>query len=1229
MKRLLEKHGTLVEELERRDRTDLISSIAGLLTSPQWHASTPSIEILQHLAVVTARGRHVLTPAELPSWLTQLGDGPVDSIENPVDNLFVSRVVSPHRNYLIFAGTHDAPGYYLERFLDVLEGMPAAEPFAALRRAAYALLALSNAVATRAGFTAPCTSESTPEGCAKTLRPGELAELRRRVLFTETDLEDLGITPSDLGDFLFDPTQSPALLAADHDDSALERRPVIALDGGFCLALPAAVSMAIRRRVIEFSAGEHERSLYAAYTCAIETSLAAMPILGGPSQLPIPFRDADGIFTVDLCLWADAGRLLHLCVVVDDFRGYAETGTAVAESNSSRFGALIEQGLAGARQAFADRPDLKDGVSLVVVCPWGRPVVARFDASKDERWRVAVIGVADLETLSFNPKFVPLDIWRMLDAKDRLARMNVEVLDPGGLLSLYAWLDSTATLQHWDGVPGDWEPTDTRAPLQILIPLTDLLRIRKETLDVWNPHRATTWDGRDLKVQRLHASPVRSSSDAPSLYISMDEFGVGNFLCVFETELRGWWTTVETPACTDRDARYRLSFMTRVWLSKAADVLERALSLPPGPVAWICRFEDSDDHGSEVAAVDRETARSLLVTEVVQNVIHVTARKGFLASLRNPTNVTDSVLIESLVAGAVRLSGAPADDGRLANIVAQIVPDECARVIHHINAQGWRHVVKPVKVSDPILITGIDHEYARLGLGWQGRKRSEGDAFEGEQACCAYVNRLIDVLWLEIRSRLRPQRREPLLAQLVENYESLMLEREHWLVPARATISLSRETGANLALTTDRLAEVDAALLGTRLLIEMALCECPESSGGTAGKLEIARLLAMVVHLHELGGVSEAIRSGSREARIRIGLLGRIELDSEFDDWTLTQYGAALRWRHVQQAAERYDGYFRAFERAKTLETVFHPHFWQAWNDAFGFTLDQLRTFTGDVNREGVRLRAFSFTVDFEALCRFQNRLSPDIVRRIVDAFTSLPRETWPTTPPGFAPRDWYPWRFRRRLSLVRRPILQIDTSANPRYLIAPGIVEDGVGRVVIYCLNGGYDARDFPAGRMRTWIGTAEHRRGQEFTAEVAENLQRLGWTTRVNVPLTAILNAKLPRNFGDVDVLAWRGERVLAMECKKLELAITMGEVGRQLYEFRGEMKGGKPDRLKKHLLRTELLQGRAEAVARFTRAGQAVLIEPWIVFSDIVPMRFAKIGDRHRIRIATLDQLDALLG
>lgn len=480
-----------------------------------------------------------------------------------------------------------------------------------------------------------------------------------------------------------------------------------------------------------------------------------------------------------------------------------------------------------------------------------------------------------------------------------------------------------------------------------------------------------------------------------------------------------------------------------------------------------------------------------------------------------------------------------------------------------------------------------------------------------------------------MRLSLKGYRREPLLMQLVENHEAIMVESEKWLQSARAFISLYRDTPDAAAHAAHRMTTLNAGALGTRILIEMALCECPESVGETAGRLDITRLLANAMHLYVFGGWSEAIRFGAKKAEIRITPLGDLDTQFDFDERIANPYTATLAMRRFINGAEGYEERFAQHEIVESAQSLFEPEFWEAWVDAFGFTIDDLRAFIDNIEEEALRLKAFVFIADLAALCRLNGvrRLAPNTVAKILDALSLRSREEWSATPNGFTPQDWYPWRFRRRLSVISRPILQLNASGDVRYLVAPGMVRDGFRKVLDYCHSGGYDAKNFPAGRMRSWIGFAENKRGHEFNTDVAERLRKLGWKTRANVTLTEILNTKLERNYGDIDVLAWRDRRVLAIECKDLEFAMTIGEMGRQLHDFRGEVTRGKPDRLKKHLLRIEVLQAHASDVARFTRSAGSVEIEAWLVFSDLVPLHFSEITTQYPIHLTAVEQLSSL--
>jgi hypothetical protein len=53
----------------------LIPIIGGLLTMPDWQASTLRLEVLQHLAMRSASGTKKPKAAYLEAWLKELGKG--------------------------------------------------------------------------------------------------------------------------------------------------------------------------------------------------------------------------------------------------------------------------------------------------------------------------------------------------------------------------------------------------------------------------------------------------------------------------------------------------------------------------------------------------------------------------------------------------------------------------------------------------------------------------------------------------------------------------------------------------------------------------------------------------------------------------------------------------------------------------------------------------------------------------------------------------------------------------------------------------------------------------------------------------------------------------------------------------------------------------------------------------------------------------------------------------
>jgi hypothetical protein len=200
----------------------------------------------------------------------------------------------------------------------------------------------------------------------------------------------------------------------------------------------------------------------------------------------------------------------------------------------------------------------------------------------------------------------------------------------------------------------------------------------------------------------------------------------------------------------------------------------------------------------------------------------------------------------------------------------------------------------------------------------------------------------------------------------------------------------------------------------------------------------------------------------------------------------------------------------------------------------------------------------------------------------------------------------------------------------DPLFMFAPGLVREAFKYTA-----GSFHSGDIPEWQthsrdMRRWLGDAHQRQGHAFADEVGGRLRELGWRVEPEVKLTKLVGSALPKDFGDVDVLAWNvsSGRVLLIECKDLQYRKTMGEVAEQLADYRGEMRrDGKPDDLRKHLDRVAILQANVDRVGRQLNLPVPPQLEGHLVFKNPVPMKFAWQHMAGKIHLSLFSDLNHL--
>jgi hypothetical protein len=367
-----------------------------------------------------------------------------------------------------------------------------------------------------------------------------------------------------------------------------------------------------------------------------------------------------------------------------------------------------------------------------------------------------------------------------------------------------------------------------------------------------------------------------------------------------------------------------------------------------------------------------------------------------------------------------------------------------------------------------------------------------------------------------------------------------------------------------------------------------------------------------------LGNWSDAIYWDAMEPYILVTPLGDIHASSDFFENVVVPFGHAGSDARVTQAVNDYASQFDDETISKSAEDLLDAEFLSAWREEFGASMDDTRRFVDLMQDLGIRAQRAVLMLPRSSIVETvtgTDGVSLETAATLLESLTFKSRESWRTIPAGYIEKDLHAWRFRRRLSVLRKPILKIDDLENPTMVVAPGILRDALSYMVHNFYYGNFPGWQLKAG-MRRWFGIS--------------SLIELGWNAEADVQVSNLLKLGGLKGYGDVDVLAWsraRG-RVLIIECKDLQYLKTDGEIAEQLADFRGELRSNdKPDDLMKHLRRVDVISKHVPELMKFTGLENAPQIEGHLVFKHPVPMQFVWERMRKRVGLHVFAGLDVI--
>lgn len=1232
---LIRAHPELVQEMSSFDPIKTAGTFGGLLLEPRLQANCLRLEALVHLALFVCKGKRKPGRKQIQRWFRILGSGRCGMLEDPAEDVFVSNIETSRGNFKIVEGLAESAGFYLQRFVNLLEEMPDKRPFSILREGIFSLLTLSDLICQRAGLIRYQLGEEIKQETV----PLEIAEnasrYRALIRFTQEDLALLGVDVSVLQacSFLYDHDDQRGAFPLGH--TPLERHPIVVHADDVHLILPTSVSNAIRRMIVDFfgTLKDGREALVRNLALEYERCLAETTFLkGGPKQ-PVRFSRTKNGAIAALLLEVDEGRFISFVFFMDTLEQFDDLGLLGTNPDPEQIVYDLDYCIDDLLKAARARPNFLECLTIVVSCGVGRGLNMTLSGKRRENWRLLSLSAADFWTLAWVDRFENLTFWRVLDAEQRLKELDVELHNFNGFLNLVAW----ARMLNGHLVPHGDIPSDFgEGHAFVVIEQNRLRLLRHEVATSFDPHVVPYVDGSFKSVCKINESIFEEDRALP-LYASLKFVEGKGLSTVYLAQGRVWWAELETDKLAKGVSLYDRWQILTTWLPRIAPVLEREFDqfLPTGVLWSVAFFDAAGDLPPTTERASYDEALEAISFEIdrANATVRVRTSEAFERAIFNEANIAERALVYRTVEAFAHLSDRILSGADIDQLVDKIVPSNKARQTHRFRAREFRDFVHEQLSSPPVLIDDFDDATPRLGLGWRSRDRSLGDEISGKSECTEYLNALVTSVEDEVCSEVRSFNRQALIEFALLQHERAVLDRDRWRGTSGAVLALRKDQQAAAEKIADHEFKLNAVFQATRLLVEIAVCECPVEGGRELGDLDFCRLMSKILIASHFGGCSDAIRWDAMEPRLRITPLGDVHLNYDYFDNVLVPFGKAGVSDTVASAIENYGKQLEEDEARDEISSAFPSDFVSAWHEEFGFDLEAQRPVIDCLENLGITeskaLLAMRRSELIEVV-QAQTELNMEKAAIILDGWTLSPRAGWKHIPEGYKDADRQPWRFGRRLSVLRRPIIQIDKESDPILILASGLLRDSFSYVVGNYYRGAFPQWQITSRGMKKWTGTIFDEDGRKFSAKVADKVRAHGWKAETEVKVTKLLRKGFERDFGDVDVVAWEPSsgKVVLMECKDLKYKKTTGEIAEQISDFRGEFDSrGKPDLLRKHLDRVALIQQHEAELAQFVDMHRIVQIEHMLVFRNPVPMRYAWGALGARTQLHTYADLDSV--
>jgi len=1030
-------------ELASYDPIQVISAAASLSSLAENHTLIFRLDTLILLAAIYCAGKRTPSREVLGRWLnTEIPESQVKRMEDPAEDFAVGLVRTAEGNRLILNGYLSGSDAYLQDVLDTLEEGTSA--LISIRSTIKAILALSNELVGRRGYDRFTGGPGAHESITLPDSEEELWRLVMTQVFTGADLPSANGFEADVEPFAL--TLEELRSGAPESQITRSRSKIFLKSGDtYLLIFPTAVADAVvsytlrevaRLNIIHGFNNELNRRQAGRIFEDARRHFRQENVITNEGDLDSNSRPPG---LSEVAFRFDHNRYFHLVVLHDDMREILREGLDATR--------LPDPGVADHIQkissVLAKRSGCIGGFTLVVMVGVGRPYQVATPRTLPSLWSLQVWSLFDFERLQWLEGGWERMLWKLSQQRETLSARQIEFVSPDDATLYASWMNEDYRL-----IPGaaiEAGQVLVNVSCGEVFSLRENARLRLDNHGAYRPD-LRTW----VTICRINPLSYFKDDQLGQRYGAPD-LAAQNFLAgAVATKERTWWLDCAPSKYPDADRICILKIWETalIWLERVVTVAEQQLlwALQRNPVITL-------DLSGIAAMKNWNVSKAVAPVNAFDMDLDahgftIKVPAAFVSMGRSPENFAERLFAKAFVLGASRLAGKRLSDTEVEQAIESLQISTDERHMHTLVAKDHRDYLREFGERDFELTKDADIHFADAGIGYEAGI-NEPTVMEDREQCKEFLNKVVDAFWARCRRRLQRLDRRSLVVCCLRNNEAVIAEQNDWTRTRRAVAALHKDQADVLTASQTAREKMDRTQISHRLLIEMAICTCPEVGGREATQEDIDYLGAQVLKMAATAQESDAMRAGAIPAWVRIALAGDVRLSSDFSNLMRPYLSSHFEVTHRRDIQEYERHISEPARGTKTEEEVFGRPFVHAFLEEYGISparlTDIATVLAQDAYQQQVNIVARSIGLLKDLLRKAG--FSEAEVDSLFQHFLLPARPDWTKVSPPFRPKDWWPWRYRRHLSMMTRPLVGLNDS---EVAYAPAFCEDSFRHVVM-----------------------------------------------------------------------------------------------------------------------------------------------------------------------------------